>query len=57
MEKCEKDAFQLIKIRKTNIIRNIKIKYVTDVLLSVGFSRMKLILVNKGWEHKSQTVT
>jgi len=50
MEKCEKDCFQLIKIRKTIIKRNIKIKYVTDVFLGVGASRMKFILVNRG-EH------
>ena len=57
MERCEKVAFQLIKIRKMNISRNIKIEYVTDVFVSVGSSRMKFILFNRGWAHKSKTVT
>jgi len=33
-----------------NISRNIKIKYVTEVFLRVGSSRMKFKLVNRG-EH------
>jgi len=57
MEICEKVAFQLIEIRKMNISRNINMKYVTDVFLSVGSTRMKFILVIRGWAHKSQTVT
>ena len=57
MERSEKVAFQLIKIRKTNISRNINIKYETDFFLSVWCSRMKFILVIREWEHKSQTVT
>ena len=57
MARSEKDFFQLTKIRKMNISRNIKFKYVTDVSLSVGSSRMKFILVNRGWAHKCQTVT
>ena len=48
MERCEKVAFQLIKIRKMNISRNIKIEYVTDIFVSVGSSRMKFILFNRG---------
>jgi len=45
MGRCEKVAFQLIKIRKINISRNIKFKYVTDVSLRAGPSRIKYILV------------
>jgi hypothetical protein len=41
MERCEKVAFQLIEIRKMNIRRNIKIKNVTFVFLSVRSSNMK----------------
>jgi len=41
MERCEKRAFQLLKMRKMNISWNIKIKYVIDVILRVGPSSMK----------------
>jgi len=52
-----KVAFQLIKIRKMNMSRNIKIKHVSDFFLSIGSSRMKFILVIRGWAHKSQKDT
>ena len=50
MEKCEIVPFQLIEIRKMNIRGIIKIKYVTNVILSFVSSRMKFILLNRG-EH------
>jgi len=48
MGRCEKVAFQLIKIRKRDIRRNIKIMYVTVAFVSVGSSRVKFILVIRG---------
>jgi len=41
MERCEKRAFQLLKIRKKKIIWNIKSKCVTEFLLTVTSSGMK----------------
>ena len=41
MERCEKRASHLFKMRKWNINWNIKVKYVTDVFLSVRSSSMK----------------
>ena len=41
MERCEKRAFQLPKIRKMKISWNIKTKCVTDILLTVWSSSMK----------------
>jgi len=41
LEECEKRDCQLLKTRKMDIRRNIKIKYVTYVFLSVGSSNMK----------------
>ena len=41
MEWCEKRAFQLLKMRKKKVSRNIKTKCVTDILFTVRFSSMK----------------
>jgi len=41
MDRFEKFALQLPKMRKMNITWNIKSKYVTDVFLSAGSSSMK----------------
>ena len=41
MEWCEKRAFQLLKMRKMKVSRNIEIKCVTDFLLTVRSSSMK----------------
>ena len=41
MEWCEKHAFQLLKMRKMNVICNIKTKCVTYFLLTVMSSSMK----------------
>ena len=41
MEWCEKRAFQLLKLRKMKVSRNIKTKCVTDFLLTVRSSSMK----------------
>ena len=41
MEWCEKRAFQLLKMRKMKVSRNIKTKCVTDFLLTVRSSSMK----------------
>ena len=41
MEWCEKRAFQLLKMRKMKVSRNIKTKCVTDCLLTVRSSSMK----------------
>ena len=41
MERCDKRAFQLLKIRKNKISCNIKTKCITDFLLTVRSSRMK----------------
>jgi len=49
MERCEINAFQLIKIQNEHQPKQ-KIKYVTDFFISVGSSRMNFILVNRG-EH------
>jgi len=47
MEGCEIVHFKLIKIRKMNISQNLKIKYVTNVILSFVSSRIIFILVNR----------
>jgi len=41
MERCEKRGFQLLKMRKMKVSRNIKIKCVTDILLTFMSSSMK----------------
>ena len=41
MEWCEKRAFQLFKMRKMKVGRNLKTKCVTDFLLTVRSSSMK----------------
>ena len=41
MERCEKRAFQLLKMRKKKITWNIETKCVTDFLLTVRSSSMK----------------
>ena len=41
MEWCEKRAFQLLKMRKMKVRRNIETKCVTDFLLTVRSSSMK----------------
>ena len=42
MERCEKRAFQLLKLRKNKISWNLKTMCVTDFLLTVTFSSMKV---------------
>ena len=42
MERCEKRAFQLLKMRKNKISWNLKTMCVTDFLLTVTFSSMKV---------------
>ena len=54
---CEKRAFQLLKIWKMKVRRNIKTKCVTDFLLIVRSSRMKDLLVITWGVHKRQTFT
>jgi len=54
MERCEKRAFQLRKMRKKKISWNIKTKCVTDFLLT-GLRVCKIILVITWWAHKRQT--
>ena len=44
MERCEKRAFQLLKMRKNKITWNIKNKCVTEFLLTVRFSSMKVYI-------------
>jgi len=41
MERCEKRAFQLLKMRKKKIRWNIKTKCITNFLLTIRSSRMK----------------
>ena len=42
MEQCENIAFHLAQMQKMNISKNIKIKIVTDVSLSVDSTNMKV---------------
>ena len=55
MEWCEKHVFQLLKMRKMKARWNIKIKCVTDFLLTVRFRVWRIILVITRWAHKRQT--
>ena len=56
MERCEKRAFQLLKMRKENQ-RNIKAKCVTDILLTVRSTIWRIIPSITWWAHKRQTFT
>ena len=56
MEWCEKRAFQLLKMRKMKVTRNIKTKCVTDFLLT-GLRVWRIILVITWGAHKRQTFT
>ena len=49
MEWCEKRAFQLLKIRKMKVSRNIKTKCVTDFLLTVRSSSLKVCTCHYVW--------
>ena len=56
MEWCEKRAFQLLKMRKKKVSRNIKTKCVTDFLLTD--LRVWRIILDITWgAHKRQTFT
>ena len=57
MEWCEKRAFQLLKMRKMKVSRNIKTKCVTDFILTVRFSSMKDYTCITWGAHKRQTFT
>ena len=57
MEWCEKRAFQLLKMRKMKVSRNIKTKCVTDFYLPLGFRVWRIILVITWGAHKRQTFT
>ena len=56
MERCEKRAFPLLKIRKRTICWNIKTKCVIDFLLLVRSSRMKDYTFITWWSHRRQTL-
>jgi hypothetical protein len=56
MERCEKRAFQFLKMRKMKISWNIKTKCVTDFLLT-GPGVWRFILVITWWAHKRLTFT
>ena len=57
MEWCEKRALELLKMRKMKVSWNIKTKCVTDILLTVRSSSMKIILVTIWWANRRQTFT
>ena len=57
IERCEKRAFQLPKMRKKKFSWNIKTKCITDLLLTVKSSRMKDYTCNTRWAHNRQTFT
>jgi len=56
MERCEKRAFQLLKMLKKKMSWNIKTKCVTDFLLT-GLRVRRIILVITWWAHERQTFT
>ena len=56
MERCEKRAFQLLKMRKKVISWNIKTKCVIEFLLT-GLQVCRIILDITRWAHKRQTFT
>ena len=56
MEWCEKRAFQLLKMRKMKVSRNLKNKCVTNFLLT-GLRVWRIILVITWGAHKRQTFT
>ena len=56
MERCEKRAFHLLKMRKNKIIWNIKTMCVTEFLLT-GLRVWRIILVITWRAHKRQTFT
>jgi len=55
MERFEKRAFQLLKMRKKNISWNIKTKCVTDFYWQLGLRVWRLIPFITWWSHKTQT--
>ena len=57
MERFEKRGFQLLKMRKREIIWNIKTKCVTYIYWQLGFRVCIIILVITCWAHKRQTFT
>ena len=57
MERFEKHAFQLLKMRKKKISWNIKFKCVTEFLLTVRSSCMKVYNFITWWAHKRKTFT
>ena len=57
MEWCEHRAFELLKMRKMKVSRNLKIKCVTVFLLTVRSPSMNIILVITWGAHKRQTFT
>ena len=57
MERCEKRAFQLLKIRKKKISWNLKTKCVTDIYWQLGLRAWRNILVITWWAHERQMFT
>ena len=57
MEWCEKRAFQLLKMRKMKVSRNIKPKCVTDFFWQLGLRVWRIILVSRWGAHKRHTFT
>jgi hypothetical protein len=56
-KRCEKRAFQLLKMRKKKISWNIKTKCVTDFLWTVRSSSKKDYTCHYVWAHKIHTFT
>jgi len=54
-ERCEKRAFQLLKMRKKKITWNIKTKYITAFFWQLGFREWRIIFVIRRWALNSQT--
>jgi len=57
MERCEKRAFQLLKIRKKEISWNIKTKCVTGFYWQRCLRVWRIILIITGWAHQRKTFT
>ena len=57
MERCEKRALQLLKMRKKKISLNIKTNWKTDFVWQLGLLVWSIILVITWWAHKRQTFT
>ena len=54
MERCEKRAFQLLKMRKNDISWNIKTKCVTDIYWQLHLRVWRIIFFITCWAHKRQ---